>query len=93
MKTAEEVLKYLGYQPRLNAWGVTDANIAIRRGIPADAPVRYVVDRREAIRAAVRDAAPGDILLVAGKGHEDYQEVQGRKLPFDDVREVRNAMG
>ncbi len=35
VKTAEEVLRFLGYEPRLNAWGVTDANIAIRRGIPA----------------------------------------------------------
>ncbi len=43
-----------------------------------------IVDRREAIRTGFALAAPGDILLVAGKGHEKYQEIQGVKYPFDD---------
>ena len=43
-----------------------------------------IVDRKEAIRTACHLAAPGDIILVAGKGHEKYQEIAGRKLPFDD---------
>ena len=42
-------------------------------------------DRAEAIRSACIQARPGDVVLVAGKGHEKYQEVQGEKLPFDDV--------
>jgi len=42
------------------------------------------LDRRAAIRAAVGRLRPGEILLVAGKGHEDYQEVQGVRHPFDD---------
>ena len=46
-----------------------------------------IADRRQAIRTAVRLAQKGDIILVAGKGHEDYQEVRGVKHPFDD-REV-----
>lgn len=52
-----------------------------------------IADRREAIRAAVMMAKPGDVILVAGKGHEPYQEVQGVKHHFDDHEEVRAAFG
>jgi UDP-N-acetylmuramoyl-L-alanyl-D-glutamate--2,6-diaminopimelate ligase len=41
-------------------------------------------DRRAAIAAALRDAGEGDLVIVAGKGHEQHQEVAGRLLPFDD---------
>ena len=51
---------------------------------PDAAKVRTVLDRREAIRAAVVLAGPDDIVLVAGKGHENYQEIRGVKAPFDD---------
>ncbi len=44
-----------------------------------------ILDRKEAIKTAVALAAPGDIVLVAGKGHEKYQEINGVKHPFDDV--------
>ncbi len=50
-----------------------------------------ITDRREAIRAAVMMASPGDIVLVAGKGHETYQDVGGVKHHFDDKEEVRDA--
>jgi UDP-N-acetylmuramoyl-L-alanyl-D-glutamate--2,6-diaminopimelate ligase len=50
-----------------------------------------IVDRREAIRTACRMAQKGDVILVAGKGHEDYQEVQGVKHHFDDKEELRAA--
>lgn len=43
-----------------------------------------ITDRKEAIKTAVAMANPGDIILVAGKGHETYQEIQGVKHPFDD---------
>ena len=49
------------------------------------------VDRREAIRTAVSLAGPGDVVLVAGKGHEDYQEIRGVKHHFDDREIVRDA--
>jgi UDP-N-acetylmuramoyl-L-alanyl-D-glutamate--2,6-diaminopimelate ligase len=51
-----------------------------------------VADRRAAIQRAVRDAAPGATVLVAGKGHEDYQILGTTKLPFDDVAVVRAAL-
>lgn len=50
------------------------------------------VDRESAIRRAVEIAGPDDLILVAGKGHEDYQEVDGHRHPFDDVRVTARAM-
>ncbi len=47
-----------------------------------------IVDRREAINAAAALAEPGDVILIAGKGHEDYQEVNGVKHHFDDREEA-----
>lgn len=52
-----------------------------------------ICDRREAIRTAVMLAQKGDVILVAGKGHEDYQIIQGVKHHFDDHEVVREAMG
>lgn len=52
-----------------------------------------IADRREAIRAAAMMAQPGDVILVAGKGHEPYQDVKGVKHHFDDHEEVRAAFG
>lgn len=52
-----------------------------------------ITDRREAIRTAAMLAQPGDVILVAGKGHEPYQDIQGTKHPFDDHDEVRQAFG
>ena len=51
-----------------------------------------MVDRRAAIRAAILDAGPEDIVLLAGKGHEDYQEIHGVKHPFSDFAEARLAL-
>ena len=50
-----------------------------------------ITDRREAIRTAVRMAAPGTVILIAGKGHEPYQEVNGVRHHFDDREEVQAA--
>lgn len=50
-----------------------------------------IVDRREAIKTAAMLAGPSDIILIAGKGHEDYQEVNGVKHHFDDREEVAKA--
>jgi UDP-N-acetylmuramoyl-L-alanyl-D-glutamate--2,6-diaminopimelate ligase len=77
----------------------------IKRGIvlPADRvgpkgggprpPVCLAIpDRKEAIERAVKEARPGDLVLVAGKGHEKYQEIGDRTLPFDDVEVSRAAL-
>ena len=55
--------------------------------------VLCITDRREAIRAAAMMAEKGDIILVAGKGHEPYQDVKGVKHHFDDHEEIRKAFG
>lgn len=49
-----------------------------------------IMDRREAIKTACALAQPGDVVIVAGKGHEDYQEIKGVKHHFDDKEEVEN---
>jgi UDP-N-acetylmuramoyl-L-alanyl-D-glutamate--2,6-diaminopimelate ligase len=62
--------------------------------IPHPTSHNYAVipDRHDAIRAAISMAAPKDIILVAGKGHEDYQIVGSRRIPFDDTREIKMAI-
>lgn len=52
-----------------------------------------VVDRKEAIRTACMMARPGDAVLVAGKGHEDYQDIKGVKHHFDDHEVIREIFG
>ena len=54
--------------------------------------VLSIVDRREAIRTACMMAEKGDVILVAGKGHEDYQEIKGVKHHFDDKEVLREVM-
>ncbi|MGQ9475513.1 MAG: UDP-N-acetylmuramoyl-L-alanyl-D-glutamate--2,6-diaminopimelate ligase [Actinomycetota bacterium] len=53
---------------------------------------RVVPDRREAIAMAVREAQGGDVVVIAGKGHERGQEFADRTVPFDDVEEARKAL-
>jgi UDP-N-acetylmuramoyl-L-alanyl-D-glutamate--2,6-diaminopimelate ligase len=70
---------------------------ALRRVEPdqlADATGVYAVvpDRRQAIDRAIRSAGPGDMVVLAGKGHEDYQIVGRERLPFDDRLEARAAL-
>jgi len=62
-------------------------------GITADLrrKVLRISDRREAIKTAVMLASPGDVILIAGKGHENYQEIKGVKHHFDDREELRKA--
>jgi UDP-N-acetylmuramoyl-L-alanyl-D-glutamate--2,6-diaminopimelate ligase len=53
---------------------------------------KAIVDRREAIQAAVQEAQPGDVVLIAGKGHEDYQILGKEKVHFSDQEEARKAL-
>ncbi len=63
----------------------------IEAGIGAHAHV-VEVDRRAAILRAIDEAAPGDVVLIAGKGHETYQIIGGQTLPFDDADVARQAL-
>lgn len=58
----------------------------------AGTPFARIPDRRAAIETAVRQASPGDLILIAGKGHEKYQVIGDRTLPFDDVDVAREAL-
>jgi UDP-N-acetylmuramoyl-L-alanyl-D-glutamate--2,6-diaminopimelate ligase len=54
--------------------------------------VRVILDRREAIQTAIKEARPSDVILVAGKGHETTMEVDGIRHPFSDIDEVTQAL-
>ena len=51
-----------------------------------------VLDRKQAIKTAVKLAKPGDIILVAGKGHENYQEIKGERIHFDDYETITELL-
>jgi UDP-N-acetylmuramoyl-L-alanyl-D-glutamate--2,6-diaminopimelate ligase len=69
----------------------------IRRGMTPDTQkggqrVLTIADRGEAVRKAIALARPGDVVLLAGKGHEKYQVIGERSVPFDDVAEAHEAL-
>ena len=64
----------------------------ILAGVTGHDDIDVIEDRRAAIAHAVMGAAPGDVVLLAGKGHEDYQEVAGVKRPFSDGVEAQAAL-
>lgn len=71
-----------------NAEAITGAIVSGCRSKKAE----IIHNRREAIRKAIHSAKPGDCLVIAGKGHEQYQEINGEKLPFSDVEAVQSAL-
>ena len=68
------------------------AKIEPRQARSAQRGYCIVPDRREAIALALRAARSGDVVLIAGKGHEDYQIVGKEKRPFDDRAEALRAL-
>jgi UDP-N-acetylmuramoyl-L-alanyl-D-glutamate--2,6-diaminopimelate ligase len=66
----------------------------MQAGVPAErsAKTMSITNRTEAIKVACSLANPGDIILVAGKGHEKYQEINGEKFPFDDYQTLKETL-
>ena len=70
---------------------IDDIKIGIEK---TDGKYVEIIDRKEAIRYAIMNAVQGDVIVLAGKGHEDYQEIKGVKHHFDDkeiIREIFNS--
>ena len=65
--------------------------MAIRRGVSGDCIAEP--DRETAIASAIASAAAADVVLIAGKGHEQYQEIAGLRLPFSDAAVAEAALG
>ncbi|HMT84180.1 MAG TPA: UDP-N-acetylmuramoyl-L-alanyl-D-glutamate--2,6-diaminopimelate ligase, partial [Ottowia sp.] len=65
---------------------------AMRAGLRDAGAAVIEVDRAQAIERALADADPADVVLIAGKGHEDYQEVRGKRSPFSDQAIARQAL-
>ena len=65
----------------------------IERGFSGRIPVQVELDRRRAIGLALEAAGPGDLVLIAGKGHETYQEIGGRRLPHSDLEVAESCLG
>ncbi len=64
----------------------------ILAGVTGHDEIDVIEDRREAIRSALREAAATDVVVIAGKGHENYQEVAGVRRPFSDLAEAQAAL-
>jgi UDP-N-acetylmuramoyl-L-alanyl-D-glutamate--2,6-diaminopimelate ligase len=76
--------------PRTESPQAIAADIA--KGIPAGKPFRIELDRARAIRDAIADAQPTDVVVIAGKGHEDYQIYGSERRPFSDQKVVTEAL-
>jgi UDP-N-acetylmuramoyl-L-alanyl-D-glutamate--2,6-diaminopimelate ligase len=93
--TAADVVLVTDDNPRSEEPGAIRAAVlagARQAARTSGAEVLEVPDRAQAIRRAVAMAGPGDVLLVAGKGHEQGQEIAGRVHPFDDRDQLRTAL-
>jgi UDP-N-acetylmuramoyl-L-alanyl-D-glutamate--2,6-diaminopimelate ligase len=65
----------------------------IMQGISNSENIHIELNRYNAIKYALDHSKPGDTILIAGKGHEDYQEIKGKKYPFDDRKVVEELLG
>src|SRR3546814_15309513 len=76
--------------PRAESGDVIVADIVAGLSRPDAASIQR--DRAQAIADAIAGARPGDVVLIAGKGHEPYQEIAGKRWPFDDMAIARAAL-
>lgn len=71
---------------------VEEVAVGVIEGLREDVTYQVIVDRKEAIYQAIRDAEAGDVVLIAGKGHEDYQILKDKTIHFDDREVAREAL-
>ncbi|MBL4654759.1 MAG: hypothetical protein JKY33_02935 [Bacteroidia bacterium] len=64
----------------------------MKQGVENQNEVLSIVDRKEAIKTACALAKANDVVLVAGKGHEKYQDMNGEKQPFDDMKILKETL-
>ena len=62
------------------------------KGFPKSLPPQIYLDRSIAISTAINESKKGDVVLIAGKGHENYQIIKTSKIYFDDREEAKNAL-
>jgi UDP-N-acetylmuramoyl-L-alanyl-D-glutamate--2,6-diaminopimelate ligase len=92
-KVAEKWADFLVITSDNPRWEEPEAIIEdILKGIEQKQKVFVQKDRKEAIKFALQNAKEGDVVLIAGKGHEDYQEIKGVKYPFKDQDVVKEAL-
>ena len=71
---------------------VKDVEVGVKEGLHDGVDYDVIVDRREAIFAAIAEAKAGDVVIIAGKGHEDYQILKEETIHFDDREVAREAL-
>ena len=71
---------------------VKDVEVGVKEGLRDGVDYDVIVDRREAIFAAIAEAKAGDVVIIAGKGHEDYQILKDETIHFDDREVAREAL-
>ena len=71
---------------------VKDVEVGVKEGLRDGVDYDVIVDRREAIFGAIAEAKAGDVVIIAGKGHEDYQILKDETIHFDDREVAREAL-
>ena len=71
---------------------VKDVEVGVKEGLHDGVTYEVIVDRREAIHKAIKEATTGDVVIIAGKGHEDYQILKDETIHFDDREVAREAL-
>lgn len=71
---------------------VAQVAAGVKEALRTDSSYEVLVDRRTAIHEAIKQAQPGDVVIIAGKGHEDYQILKDKTIHFDDREVAREAL-